>query len=62
MKRESLVSITDFQKKKFWIFSKKRVDSKKIPIEKFWKVKSWRLCSSSLLPALDSALKPLSTD
>ena len=39
-----------------------RVDSKKIPIEKFWKVKSWRLCSSSLLPALDSALKPQSTD
>lgn len=62
MKRESLVSITDFSKEEILDLLEKRVDSKKIPIEKFWKVKSWRLCSSGLLPALDSALKPLSTD
>ena len=35
MKRESLVSITDFSKEEILDFSKKRVDSKKIPIEKF---------------------------
>ena len=57
MKRESLVSITDFSKEEILdLLEKAR------RFEKFWKVKSWRLCSSSLLPALDSALKPLSTD
>ena len=46
MKRESLVSITDFSKEEILDLLEK----------------ARRLCSSSLLPALDSALKPQSTD
>ena len=57
MKRESLVSITDFSKEEILDLL-----GELNQIKQFWKVKSWRLCSSSLLPALDSALKPQSTD
>lgn len=62
MKRESLVSITDFSKEEILDLLEKARRFEENPNRKFWKVKSWRLCSSSLLPALDSALKPQSTD
>ena len=62
MKRESLVSITDFSKEEILDLLEKARRFEENPNRKILEGKSWRLCSSSLLPALDSALKPQSTD